>query len=147
MPNLNELIECSGCKINQPLSMFWKREGRKSKRQSHCKDCQNAARRRQRVNNLTEFKARELKRGMRRHYGLTVEQREAMFKAQDGKCACCGRPESDFKRVLHVDHDHVTGKVRALLCTRCNPGLGYFQDSIELLEKGIEYLKKFKKLG
>ncbi len=79
-----------------------------------------------------------------KHYKIRLPEYKALYEAQDGKCACCGKPESDFKRQLHVDHDHVTGIVRGLLCTQCNPGIGYFQESIERLEMAIRYLKKFK---
>lgn len=82
---------------------------------------------------------------LKKNYGLTVEQFETFYSNQKGCCACCGKHESEFKRRLHVDHDHKSGQVRALLCTRCNPGLGYFEDSIEKLEMAITYLKKFKK--
>lgn len=55
-----------------------------------------------------------------RKYGLTVEQVEAMRVAQEGRCAVC------FKvKPLQIDHDHVTGKVRALLCALCNTSVGY----------------------
>jgi hypothetical protein len=74
-----------------------------------------------------------------------VEDYNRMYAAQEGKCACCGKHSSEFRRGLHVDHDHATGQVRALLCTKCNPGIGYFDDSIEKLEMAIQYLKKFKK--
>jgi hypothetical protein len=50
-----------------------------------------------------------------------------------------------FTNGLHVDHDHKTGLIRGLLCTQCNPGIGYFQDSIERLQLAIKYLEKFKK--
>lgn len=67
-----------------------------------------------------------------------------MYALQKGKCACCGIEEASFKRKLHVDHDKNTGSVRGLLCTQCNPGIGYFKHSIDRLEKAIQYLKKFK---
>jgi hypothetical protein len=78
-------------------------------------------------------------------YGLTPEDYRNMFESQKGKCACCGTDASEFRRGLHVDHDHSTGQVRALLCTKCNPGIGYFDDSTERLEMAIKYLNKFKK--
>ena len=79
-----------------------------------------------------------------KHYKIRPETYDALYQAQEGKCACCGVHESAFKRQLHVDHDHATGRIRGLLCTQCNPGIGYFQDSIERLEMAIKYLKKFK---
>lgn len=80
-----------------------------------------------------------------KHYRIRLPEYNALYASQDGKCACCGQHESAFKRKLHVDHDHETGKIRGLLCTQCNPGIGYFQDSIPRLEMALAYLKKFKK--
>lgn len=82
-----------------------------------------------------------------KNYGITLEQYEEMYNEQQGKCACCDRHESEFKRGLHVDHCHTTDQVRGLLCTKCNPGIGYFDDNVESLEMAIAYLNKFKKLG
>lgn len=79
-------------------------------------------------------------------YGMTNGQYEEMLAAQGGLCAICERPPVQGKGrgdgVLHVDHDHATGKVRALLCVTCNQGIGQFQDDIERLERAIAYLKE-----
>jgi len=77
-------------------------------------------------------------------YGITGEEYDRIFLEQDGKCAICGESKPVRKRdhYLHVDHDHVKDIVRGLLCDNCNKGLGHFKDSISLLQKAIEYLKK-----
>src|SRR6267142_1795993 len=59
---------------------------------------------------------------------------------QENSCAICG---VSFSRTPHVDHCHVTGKIRGLLCSKCNRGLGFFQDSVQTLESAVRYLKKF----
>ena len=76
-------------------------------------------------------------------YGLTPEDYDAMLRAQDGKCAICGREDSgrSDKRSLCVDHDHDTGAVRGLLCDPCNNGLGRFNDDPSLLMAAIRYLQ------
>jgi hypothetical protein len=68
-------------------------------------------------------------------YGLTKEQLAALIAAQEGHCAICKE-----RSALHVDHDHTSGKIRSLLCTRCNKGLGFFQDRADLLEVARKYL-------
>lgn len=74
-------------------------------------------------------------------YGITSEQYEEMVRAQGGRCAICGTDNPGRKRTKWaVDHCHKTGRVRGLLCTKCNPGLGYFQDSPELLLAAARYL-------
>ena len=74
---------------------------------------------------------------LRQRYGTTPEIVDAMAVAQDGRCAICGRVETP----LHVDHDHATMRVRALLCGRCNRGLGSFLDDPDLLTKAASYLR------
>lgn len=80
---------------------------------------------------------------LRRQYGLTLEQYQAMLAAQDGVCWICGADPSTCRyEALVVDHDHKTGKVRGLLCNACNSGLGYFRDSISNLEAAMDYLER-----
>lgn len=81
--------------------------------------------------------------GLKKLYGLTETDYNALLESQDHKCYLCGKHENEVpKKVLHVDHCHSTNKIRGLLCHNCNTGLGHFQDNIELLQKAIEYLKK-----
>ena len=76
---------------------------------------------------------------LRRAYGIGLDDYRAMALAQAGRCAICGRkPRLDRK--LHVDHDHVTGRVRKLLCPDCNAVLGYAGDDPQVLGEAIKYL-------
>ena len=83
---------------------------------------------------------------LKKKYGITLEQYEQMLADQGGVCAICGNPEPvwDKKvnrlRALSVDHCHTTGKVRGLLCTGCNQGLGNFKENPDRLAKAISYL-------
>lgn len=84
---------------------------------------------------------------LRRSYGLTLDAYNAMGEAQQWRCAICKEHESTKDkdggpRAMPVDHDHQTGKVRALLCTQCNRGLGLFRDKIDLLKAAAEYLTR-----
>lgn len=71
-------------------------------------------------------------------YGLTEEELQAMIDATGGLCDLCGESIGDK---LNVDHCHDTLKVRGILCSKCNSGLGYFRDDIRLLRKAAEYLE------
>lgn len=79
-------------------------------------------------------------------YGITIIKYKEMLKNQDNKCAICSREiflagGTELKsKVGYVDHDHKTGKVRKLLCSFCNTGLGLFQDNINFLENAKQYL-------
>lgn len=78
-------------------------------------------------------------------YGLTLEQYNQMLLAQDGVCAICHQPDPEEGKALAVDHDHLTGTNRGLLCGRCNKALGLFQDSPAVLQLAIHYLARYKK--
>lgn len=80
-------------------------------------------------------------------YGITVEDYRSMLASQSGVCAICGGPPTgnhSQNRPYHVDHDHLTGKVRGLLCTNCNILIGQAKESPERLEKAIAYLRNAK---
>lgn len=85
------------------------------------------------------------------NYGCTARQFDAMFAAQDGKCAICRSLETTTHkgrlRKLSVDHDHSTGKIRALLCGACNTGLGSFEYNPNVLEAAITYLQNHVSSG
>lgn len=88
-----------------------------------------------------EKAAKGRRRAHLRRYGLTPEQYDALHKAQEGVCALCRLPEPVVSKRLAVDHNHATGKVRALLCSNCNTGLGNLKDNPELLERAAAYVR------
>lgn len=71
---------------------------------------------------------------------LTLANYQAMYATQDGRCAICKAAREPLGLV--IDHNHSTGKVRGLLCSGCNTGLGLFQDSPDMLEVAMEYLEE-----
>lgn len=75
-------------------------------------------------------------------YGITLDDYNEMFVEQQGCCKICGTSQSELKHNLSVDHCHITGKVRGLLCNDCNLILGNAYDSIDILQSAIKYLKK-----
>jgi hypothetical protein len=72
-------------------------------------------------------------------YGLTEAEYARMLSEQGGGCGICGRVGHTQHR-LGVDHDHVTGRVRGLLCSNCNASLGLLQDRVDLFYAAIRYL-------
>ena len=86
---------------------------------------------------------RTRRRMFKKKYGITLEQRDQMFLDQGESCAICREdayPKADRKR-WHVDHCHQTGRVRGILCWRCNFALGLVSDNPDTLRTMIEYLK------
>ena len=160
MPTL--LKKCVKCGIEKDESQFYpngytKKDGTKGTRLD-CADCCKA-RRIQYFNNLEKrAKINERRRAdyksdggqrqsknriyaLKRLYGLSIEQVEAMLKEQNHSCKICGLFEGDAPKCrLYVDHDHKTNKVRGLLCQNCNNCLGHAKENIETLVAMIEYL-------
>lgn len=83
-------------------------------------------------------------------YNITLNQYTEMLQKQNGKCAICGSEESALHNYtkhiqrLAVDHCHLTGKVRGILCQDCNRGIAKFREDITRLENAIKYLSKYK---
>lgn len=131
----NGLLKCSFCKKMLPISSFSKSKHKKSGHVSHCKDCIKA--------NLKPWKDRR-EAQLKRIYGIDADDYDRFLSQQNSRCAICkepytGRTDTSF---FAVDHCHQTGRVRGLLCTNCNLGLGNFQDNILTLRKAISYLSK-----
>lgn len=129
--------KCSKCGKKKDAAEFYVAPTMKSGLSSYCKKCHKAT---AKVYYNTDRK-REL--WLRHEYGITVEQYETMLKAQNGGCAICGSTTSGGKgKHFAIDHNHETGKVRALLCNGCNRGLGFFDDDPDRLEAATKYLRE-----
>ena len=138
---------CSKCKIEKPLFEFqynekWRGGGYSAK----CRPCISAYTMEWKAKNADRVKEIDRKHYLKKLYGLTQEQHDAMHTSQNGCCAICGRDKTPTRpnHSLAVDHDHETGQVRGLLCMDCNRGLGHFRDQINLLQAAIDYLKRAK---
>jgi hypothetical protein len=114
----------------KPISEFPRTRNSPSGIYTYCKPCHNI-----------RGKAAKDKIGgsrtyhLKRRYGISAEDADAMLEAQGGVCAIC-----KVAPAAHVDHDHVTGAVRALLCFNCNGGLGQFRDDPLLLHAAAYYV-------
>jgi hypothetical protein len=100
---------------------------------AYCRTCHNAVGRENRIRLHGSTRDDHLKA----RYRITAAEYDAMLAAQDGLCACCRE-----RRAEHVDHDHVHGNVRGLLCSCCNQGLGSFRDDPAHLRSAIDYLER-----
>lgn len=97
-----------------------------------------------RLANPETYRTGKLRQRLKR-FGLTLEQFNALVEQQGGVCAICKNPEmwnrKDVKR-LSVDHCHATGRVRGLLCNRCNRAIGLLGDNDRLCVAAAEYLRR-----
>jgi len=105
---------------------------------------------RKRAARIAANPAMESDRNIKRKYNLTREQYNEKLTNQNFSCAICGEKETTFDgrtgsfRNLAVDHNHITGEIRDLLCWRCNSTIGKIKEDIELLDKMKTYLIKHK---
>lgn len=79
---------------------------------------------------------------LKNHFNMTLDDYDEMYRNQSGCCAICGTHQSELGRTLCVDHNHITGEIRGLLCNDCNTAIGKLKtdEGIELLQKAIKYL-------
>lgn len=160
---MGETKICTKCDEVKPLSEFGKDKSRDG-RQSRCRLCANAYARQYYVEHKeeraayraehreehlayyreynAERRADSMNSDLLRHYGITLDDYNAMLEAQDGVCAICGKAPEERER-LGVDHNHETGRVRNLLCGCCNRALGQLQDSEQLCLAAAAYLHKW----
>lgn len=144
---------CSRCEYILPYSAFGKNKRHKDGLTNHCQDCKNANYRKWSKTNekvrekakrdYHENKPKHRDWELKRVFGISLDNYNEMLKKQNGVCKICYNPEVSKKsKVLSVDHCHTTGKIRGLLCSNCNLGLGNLKDSIKFLENAINYLKE-----
>ncbi|MFX0614056.1 endonuclease VII domain-containing protein [Escherichia coli] len=143
---------CKTCKREFNLSGF---PTKKDKRHSqgfyylaHCKECYECKKQiwnekynstNNKVSNVAYSFEYRKNAYYKSRFGITLECYRNMLKAQNEVCAICGKVNGCGK-ALAVDHDHETGKVRALLCANCNVGIGLLKDDPNVLKKAYEYL-------
>lgn len=82
---------------------------------------------------------------LKHRYNITLDQLKQMFISQNGVCAICKEKFAN-RKAMHIDHNHVNGKVRALLCPPCNYAVGNVRENIEYAKSLVEYLQKWNQL-
>lgn len=160
------LTRCNKCGEDQnDDGFYWRGAERKNQRRQPCKQCisdqgtiyrnsdranWNKITRRSYYKHREQSRVRSRAKTLLKEYGITVPQYEAMVAAQDGRCAICRKletvtdPRYGQIRLLAVDHCHITGGVRGLLCSRCNMALGMFGDDLDRIMAVAAYLKLYE---
>lgn len=162
MKRCPELVrkECRACLKLKLISCFplngYRRKDGTSATRNDCKKCNKkihdeyVERNRVHLNKYVKERYRIYDRdrvrdyGLKKMYGITTTDYEALLKKQNDRCAICQLPQSEFSRRFDVDHCHETKKIRGLCCIRCNRGIGLLKDDIEILQRAVRYLKKNK---
>lgn len=135
-----EIKYCNRCGVELVPNNNWGSYDVRN-RKYKCQPCKNS------IQNITrntpEVREKLRKRypaeSRKKLYGLDESAFNAMIAAHNNSCAICGTSFSETK--VNVDHDHNTGKIRGLLCMRCNTAIGSLNDDIEILKKAILYLE------
>lgn len=137
------LKRCPGCRVTKPLEAFYEHKSARDGRAPHCIVCVNTKLRPAKKQILTEDQRRaNREKVLRREFGISLEEYQAMHDTQGGVCAICGMAETG--KTLAVDHCHTSGKIRGLLCGRCNPAVGFLRESPELARELAAYLEKHR---
>ena len=142
-----KLYHCARCGEHKTLKNFYvHKSGRRigKKANGQCRPCQTAYSREYHAKNPERTKTYQQKnhlaRWLRKWYGISIDEYQALLIGCNNRCQICGEPPKQNER-LFVDHCHSTNKVRGLLCRICNFGIGHFKDNPELMERAVAYLK------
>lgn len=138
--------ECCVCNIRKPFSEFYNYKNKSDGKSYRCKPCDDIARFKWKKDNPERSKRSSRERSLKFRFGINLQEYEELLHKQNYACAICGSTETrnmgDTVWSLSVDHNHITGKIRGLLCNNCNRGLGLLGDSLEALKKAIKYLEE-----
>lgn len=132
------------CGESKSLDNFGVQSANKDGLMYHCKKCVSEYHKARYSD--PRYKDYQRDSSLRASYGISLEEYNLMLDEQGGVCAICKLPErrkhpkTSDPMLLAVDHDHITGQVRALLCSTCNIMLGHAQDDISILTSAIQYL-------
>lgn len=138
------LKQCPKCRKQKWSTEFHKDKNYSDGLNCWCKECHS----KKSVEHNRKHPERCRNSKLKQKYGITLKQYELMLKLQNGVCAICKQPEKakgtngEIKH-LAVDHDHSIGKIRELLCSKCNPMLGVLENK-EWCERAADYLEKHK---
>lgn len=140
---LPETAKCYSCGVIKPSSEFDVDSGLFRGIKGECKKCRLIQKSIYCKKHPEYFRLKARENHYQRRYGISVEQKTALWEKQDKKCAVCDRDLPTFSSA-QLDHDHSTGENRGILCWKCNSALGNVDDSISRLKKLISYLRKHK---
>jgi len=150
-PVINGFKKCTKCSTVKSVNEYYLKN---NKPRSNCKNCHaleakpRYSQNKERYNNYSKKWYKENPEKvknifLRNRYNITLEDFNEMLKNQNNTCAIC-KKDKQGERDFHIDHCHTTGKVRGILCYKCNSSIGLLNDNIETLKEAIKYLEKHK---
>lgn len=132
---------CPKCKTDKALELFNKHAKERDGLQRLCRDCQKESSKKYLSTDKGATTTRQAH--LRRKYSMDLQAYEELLLSQGNKCKICGVGSNSDSRAnyLVIDHNHTTGEIRGLLCTKCNALLGLAQDREDILEEAKQYLQ------
>lgn len=146
------LKHCPKCKVAKPFADFGLNKASYDGLASHCIICIREITNTRNANPVVkEKKQAKYKRDkskvrdsrLKMKFGISLEEYNNKLKEQNGICPGCGMTPEQNGKDFAVDHNHETGMVRGLLCSRCNAGLGFLQDNINICNNIIRYIERW----
>jgi len=158
---------CTKCKQEKSIDVFYKNASQGDGLHNECKICADTYKKQHQKNNPTKYseysrkyrqnnleKSKEsqrkyrtkhaesmLNKSFKYRFNITLDDYNKMSEKQNGVCAICGEVNGKGRR-LAVDHNHITGEIRGLLCMKCNVAVGKWGEDMQLFEKTLSYLKE-----
>lgn len=144
---------CTGCGLVKEITQFYIKKSSRKGYASQCKTCQ------EKYWETDDYKQKHSERAKqwyktprgkrvwlnsyyRRHFGITIEEYERLLSEQNSRCGICETEKCATGKSFAVDHDHTTGRVRGLLCKKCNLALGFLEDDTSRMQRAINYMRK-----
>lgn len=137
-------MKCKRCEVMKVIEEPDRRTKDKLRYGKYCHECRKIVKREYYSKWANANKDRIRNSHLKYHYGITTEDYNRMFNSQDGKCAICNTHQSELDKVLSVDHNHTTNKVRGLLCVNCNHALGALREDSQIINGMLNYLKQYE---
>ena len=138
---------CTVCRELKSLVEFYNSKAYKDGKSYRCKSCDKLARRKYNEKHRKQRLINQRKANLKHKYGMSVKDFDNLWEKQKGCCAICNKKLSNDSGRNHrhdkvvVDHCHTTKKVRGLLCTMCNKGIGLLKDDKSIVKNALTYLQ------
>jgi hypothetical protein len=127
---------CKACDSTKDINEFSNDRHAFRRISRYCKSCNSKKGKRRYKNAPDKYRNYSLLK----KFGITLLDYQLRLKQQNGGCAICGKSEKENRKMLAIDHDHSTNKIRGILCDSCNKGLGLLGDTPSRLESAWRYL-------
>lgn len=128
---------CRSCNVEKTSDEFYSHKETLDRLRNECKECWNKQSLKYYFANKETLNMKRRKKHFERNYNLTTEELESLKDKQENKCLVCSSVGD-----LVVDHNHKTGKIRGLLCNRCNLAVGFIENNPGWAPKAVAYLER-----